>query len=862
MRHSFVLIILMAFTFACVAQVQKEQRVSRSLGNILKERSRTEFIDVVVSLKHASLIYKVDSIQVLNVYEPTNAFRIRLKVSKLSELINQGEILFADIYRAPKEELTTGTLDLSLNRINFVHNKFPFINGDSIFASIKEQRFDTSDIDIKGRHFDSRVAAATVSTHASIMATMLAGAGNTSPFAKGAAWGSFVSSSDFANLLPDADSVYRNYRISVQNHSYGTAIENYYGADATAFDESTKNNPSLLHVFSSGNSGTATSTSGTYSGIQGLANITGSFKMAKNIITVGATDSFNHVVGPSSKGPAYDGRVKPELVAFGQDGSSGAAALVSGTVALVQQGYKSLHNVLPSNALTKSVLLNSADDIETPQVDYSSGFGALNAYNAVNTIFQNRFFEGSISQNEVKSFNISIPPNIAQARFTLVWMDPPAPANASKALTNDLDAQLQLPSSGQVWLPWVLSAVPNKDSLLAGARRKIDTLNTVEQITVDFPTAGNYNLNVIGSRIQQGPSQAFALAYQFDTVNHFNWTYPSSTDALAASAMHVIRWQTTMGGTGTIEYSFDKSQWETVADVDLKDGYYKWTAPDTSSVAFLRMKSSGGSSIFLSDSFTVSKVITLKVGFNCADSFLLYWNRLPVSQYLLYGLGQKYLQPFTTLSDTSIVLSKQQWPSLDYAVAPLLHFKPGLRSFTTNYTIQGVGCYFNSFLALLQNDIAQLDVLLGTVYNIASISIIRTSSKGISTIRTLAPPLSTSFSIADSSLTQGVNNYQLAIHFSDGSTIYSEVETLYYFPGVPVIAYPNPVMQNQPLKISAQTPGVYSIMIYDATGRMMLKRSLDDIYQQLFTLRFGKGVYFMKVIPQSGGSFVQKIIVY
>jgi hypothetical protein len=51
-------------------------------------------------------------------------------------------------------------------------------------------------------------------------------------------------------------------------------------------------------------------------------------------------------------------------------------------------------------------------------------------------------------------------------------------------------------------------------------------------------------------------------------------------------------------------------------------------------------------------------------------------------------------------------------------------------------------------------------------------------------------------------------------------------------------------------------------MIYDATGRMMLKRSLDDIYQQLFTLRFGKGVYFMKVIPQSGGSFVQKIIVY
>ncbi|MGZ3924230.1 MAG: S8 family peptidase, partial [Flavisolibacter sp.] len=769
---------------------------------------------------------------------------------------------FGDIYRAPKEELTTGTLDLSLNRINLVHNKFPFINGDSIFASIKEQRFDTSDIDIKGRYFDSRVAAATVSSHASIMATMLAGAGNTSPFARGAALGSYVTSSDFANLLPDPDSVYRNYKISIQNHSYGTAIENYYGADAAAFDQSMKNNPSLLHVFSSGNSGAGTSTSGTYTGIQEFANITGSFKMAKNIITVGATDSFNHVVGPSSKGPAYDGRVKPELVAFGQDGSSGAAALVSGTVALVQQSYRSLYNVIPSNALTKSVILNSADDVERPQIDYSSGYGALNAYNAVNTVFQNRFLEGLVSQNEVKSFNVTVPPNIARAKFTLVWMDTPAPANASKALVNDLDAQLQFPSSGQVWLPWVLSIVPNRDSLVVNATRKIDTLNTVEQITVDFPDSGNYSFKVIGSRIQQGPSQLFAVAYQFDTINHFVWTYPSSTDAMAASAKYVIRWQTTISGTGTIEYSLDRLQWQTVADVNLNDGYYTWITPDTSSIAFLRMKLSGGPSTFMSDSFTVSRVMNLKVGFNCADSFLLYWNRLPVSQYLLYGLGEKYLQPMMTLADTSIVLSKQRWTSLNYAVAPLLNSKTGLRSFTTNYTTQGVGCYFESFLALLQNNIAQLNVLLGTVYNISSITIMRTNSRGTTTIQTLAPPLTTSFSVTDSNLVRGVNKYQLAIHLIDGSTIYSEVETLYYFPDLPVIAYPNPVRQNEPLTIISETPGDYSITFYDASGRMTLTRRLDDVYQQLLTLRLAKGVYFMKVISQSGASFMQKIIVY
>ena len=38
--------------------------------------------------------------------------------------------------------------------------------------------------------------------------------------------------------------------------------------------------------------------------------------MAKNIITVGHIDSLGNVLSLSSRGPAYDGRIKPELVAF------------------------------------------------------------------------------------------------------------------------------------------------------------------------------------------------------------------------------------------------------------------------------------------------------------------------------------------------------------------------------------------------------------------------------------------------------------------------------------------------------------------------------------------------------------------
>lgn len=48
------------------------------------------------------------------------------------------------------------------------------------------------------------------------MATMVGGGGNSSPRALGAAPGVNLTSSNFEGLLPDADSVYRRFNITVQ----------------------------------------------------------------------------------------------------------------------------------------------------------------------------------------------------------------------------------------------------------------------------------------------------------------------------------------------------------------------------------------------------------------------------------------------------------------------------------------------------------------------------------------------------------------------------------------------------------------------------------------------------------------------
>ena len=242
----------------------------------------------------------------------------------------------------------------------------PALNADALTVSVKETWFDTTDIDFRSRYINSGVGSSSNSTHATTMATIIGGAGNSFYSGRGIAWGARLTSSDYINLLPDDNSVYQQYGISVQNNSYGVGIENFYGADAAAYDASAIANPTLLQVFSAGNSGSHISTDGPYAGVPGYANLTGSFKQAKNILVVGSVDSFYNVPFLSSKGPAFDGRIKPELVAYGNDGSSGAAAITSGTALVTQSAYAANHNnQLPPNALVKAIIINSADDVYT-----------------------------------------------------------------------------------------------------------------------------------------------------------------------------------------------------------------------------------------------------------------------------------------------------------------------------------------------------------------------------------------------------------------------------------------------------------------------------------------------------------------
>jgi hypothetical protein len=188
------------------------------------------------------------------------------------------------------------------------------------------------------------IAALPLRNHATVIASIIGGAGNSFYDGRGIAWGCKFFPSSFSNLFADDAAVIYANEVTVQNHSYGTIIQQFYGAEAVSYDVLTWLNKNYVPVVSAGNQGETFAQEGRYANLPGYANLTGNFKMAKNVIAVAAIDNQENIPPQSSAGPTYDGRIAPQLTALGPNGTSDAAAIVSGTIAVLQQVYADSNN--------------------------------------------------------------------------------------------------------------------------------------------------------------------------------------------------------------------------------------------------------------------------------------------------------------------------------------------------------------------------------------------------------------------------------------------------------------------------------------------------------------------------------------
>ncbi len=779
-------------------------------------------------------------------------------------ILSLTEVVFVDLReKAPTEDQAQQNHDPGVNGINRIHTRYPGLTGQNLAASIKEYRFDTTDIDLGGRFVFSGEEAALGSNHATDMATLLGGAGNSFYTGRGVARQCRLLSSSFLRLFPDEDGYFRAFNVSVQNHSYGLEIENYYGAEAEAYDAQVYKVANLVHVFSSGNRGDQTSETGNYAGVPGFANLSGTFKMAKNVLTVGAIDSFLNVMPLSSRGPAFDGRLKPELVAFGNDGSSGAAAITSGLVLLLQQVYLGQTGRLPSSVLVRAILLNSADDIQPQGPDFRSGFGNVNMQRSIRNMEEKHFYEDTIIKDETLQFILEVPKGVTNLKIMLAWNDPAGLVNTPKALVNDLDLRAVHTLSGNTWLPWVLSVFPDADSLSRPAFRAADHLNNQEQITIDNPQEGSYTIEIKGFSLQKD-TQSFVLTYQWDTLNHFDWVFPIKGDHVMAGGTQLIRWESNDPAPAVLSYKIiGHSHWTPVAEnLDMRLPYTRWQAPDTFALAQLRFDI--GSRVILSDTFTISRPLDLQVRVDCETELLLTWqSSRPAPDYRLFSLQNHRLSPILVTADTFAFLEKASSPSSYYAVEPIIKENyPGIRSPALYLVFQQANCYINAFSADLDGNRAVLKLDLGDLTRVEGLIFEKRIDGRFVPIATLPAGQSLLFQHEDPDLQEGVNVYRAQVILTGGQRLISQEAVVFYLGNRNYFLYPNPVGTGEDVIVLSKPVTGATIQVFDALGRFCASYLLLSDRAVLPLPDLPPGLYFYQILEggkrAAGGKLLVK----
>ncbi len=559
----------------------------------------------------------------------------------------------------------------SSHRTNVIDSEYfggKHYNGDSVSVAMGDDGTVGPHIDFQGRLVD--LTTSNGGAHADHVIGIVGGAGNFNPNGKGNAAGAKLVAYNGYENLNNATAHYNLHGIRITTNSLGQGCNAGYNNDARTQDQLINSRPSLISVHSSGNSGTSSC-----GGVANYKNITGGYKAAKNCIAVGNLRKDDVIAGSSSRGPAKDGRIKPEVCAVGTDvfstqpnntydnltGTSMACPATSGTLATLWEAYRKLNaNQDPRSSLMKNVLMNSADDLGNAGPDFQYGYGRINARRALEILENNQYLIDSVDNAQSKTHVIAVPSGVSVVKFMVYWHDRPAAANAAKPLINNINMTVTNPAA-TVYNPWVLDHTPNVAALSSLAVREIDSTNNTEQVTLKNPPSGNYVVSVNGFNIPQGP-QLYTLTYSF-VMNGVTMTYPQGGESFVPGITERIRWDASESGAlFTLEYSENAgTSWTLISDViPANQKFLDWTPPAGLSTGQMKMKISRAAQSDESDTlFSVYRVPTgLTVDTACNQVFHLKWNAVPgANKYTVYSLGAKYMDSIASSTTTDVYLT-------------------------------------------------------------------------------------------------------------------------------------------------------------------------------------------------------------
>ncbi len=581
------------------------------------------------------------------------------------------------------------------NYINSGYNGISY-NGDGVTIAVGEGGTADNFMEVYGRLIE--LMGGNPGHHKIGCIRNAASAGNLDPTERNNAWGATVMS---ITGDPDYVAYYNNYSLRFVNHSFGAGgPQGGYCQRARDHDARVQSYPYQLVSYSSGNVGSDPGYP-PYDSINGWANITACYKQNKNHLVVRNLDRLDNFLSFGCKGPASDGRILPHVIIEGEEGTSFASPKVVGIMAILAQIYKSNHGGQEAPAtLLRAILLNTADDMDDPGPDFRSGYGRPNVRRAYQVLNQNQFLTSSITNTgDSNTHTIAIPAGVSQLRVMLMWPDKPAAINADPTIVNDLD-MIITDTAGTGYQPWVLDHTPDAAKLDLPAVRKADHLNTMEQVTVDNPPAGNWSIQVSGHSIPQGP-QTYYIVYEF-LEDSLQFMFPLKDVRLYSGDTYYLRWDS-FGGIGAfdLDYQLDGGAWvNIVTGYDANSRVYEWTAPNVGAgIHSIKFRVRRGALTAESDINTIgSTARDLRIEWACGDTVKLSW--LPVAGadgYYVYHLGAKYMEKATsvTFDGSSAIVSGINPTSTEaFAISAYTGANEGLRTTAITKAPGDVNCYY------------------------------------------------------------------------------------------------------------------------------------------------------------------------
>ena len=317
------------------------------------------------------------------------------------------------------------------------------------------------------------------------------------------------------------------YRAVFQSNSWGDSLTTSYTAVSQQMDRIVFDTD-LLICQSQSNAGTRSSRPQAWS---------------KNVLSVGGQYHYNTLDraddkwnGGASIGPAADGRIKPEIsnyydridtttstsdtaytTSFG--GTSGATPITCGNAGLLFQMWadgvfdgapgkgRDVFTSRPHAATAKALLINTANQFTFTgtthdQTRTHQGWGTASVRNLYDRAKAGGWkLPVLVNETDLLATGQSRKYTVASngqtpLRATLAYTDPAGSPTAAKATVNDLTLKVTAPNGTVYW---------GNNGLLAGnwstSGGVANTVDTVENVLVQTPAAGNWTVEVIATSV-------------------------------------------------------------------------------------------------------------------------------------------------------------------------------------------------------------------------------------------------------------------------------------------------------------------------------------------------------------------------